>query len=72
MFYSTIGAEVLRISRVTTSLQELKVSVNLLLHRMYQQGANKECVIKVCTKMLVRYQQVFDKYNIDKEHVGNQ
>ena len=40
MFYSTIGAEVLRISRVTTSLQELKVSVNLLLHRVYQQEAN--------------------------------
>ena len=51
MVYSTIGAEFLRISRVTTSLEDMVFSVTSLLKRMYKQGADKENTIKVCNKM---------------------
>ena len=69
MFYSTIGAEFLRISRVTTSLEDMVCSVTSLLKRMYKQGADKENTIKVCNKMIVRYQPVFKKYNVTNQEI---
>jgi hypothetical protein len=71
MFYSTIGAEVLRISRVTISLKDMVFSVTLLLKRMYKQGADKDNTLTVCNKIIVRHHPVFEKYRVTNQHIMN-
>ena len=46
IFYSSFGAEVLRIARTSTQSKSFFESSKKLLHRMVRQGANKERIVR--------------------------
>ena len=65
MFYSTIGAEFLRITRATSEITDLLPSVHSLNTRMIQQGAKKSQLTKTIYNVMKRHKQTFDKYDCD-------
>ena len=63
MFYSTIGAEILRICRTTTEFQNFVSATTSIISRMFKQGAEKIGLSNVINKMLCRHDHEFNKYN---------
>ena len=63
MFYATIGAEVLRIAKATSTYNFFIKSVHGLLLRMKRQGADLFGLKKVLRKMLGRHFENFQKFN---------
>ena len=57
MFYSSIAAECLRISRSTSSVEQTVITITSLFERMYHQGAEKP-------KMRNSVSKVFNKHRI--------
>ena len=55
MFYSAIGAEILRISRVSSSMENIHVATRTLMKRALKQGATKERMEKTLKKMYGRH-----------------
>ena len=55
ILYSTIGAEVLRIGRTTSHVQDFLESSSNLLSRMFKQGAKKCRLEKTLLKMYGRH-----------------
>ena len=55
IFYSCIGAEILRIGHVTSNLNDFLNSSNNLLVRMFKQGAKIDRISKVLLKMYGRH-----------------
>lgn len=41
MFYDSLGAEILKIARVTTDLEKFKLSFAMIVFRMIKQGDSK-------------------------------
>ena len=64
VFYSSIGAEVLRIARATSENKSFFESCNIIVQRMIEQGAKKP---KVCN-ILVKF---FNRHVNDFQHVAN-
>ena len=62
MFYNTIGAEILRICRVTTNYKDFVSTSKPLLKRMRKQGANDIHIKQVLIKSMTRHQESFNKY----------
>ena len=52
IFYSAIGAEVLRIGRTTSREQSFLASAKSLIQRMFQQGASKSRLVSTLKKDL--------------------
>ena len=65
MFYSTIGAEFLRIARATSRLDDLISSLNSLVKRMLQQGADANVSRKTLHNVVRRHNETFIKYECD-------
>ena len=55
IFYSAIGAEVLRIGRATSLPEDFLKSSSSLLKRMFKQGAKKHRLQKTLQKMYGRH-----------------
>ena len=70
MFYSTIGAEVLRICRATSHYNFFLVSARNLITRMRNQGADTHGLQRVLTKMLNRHWKPFEKFNVSLEQIA--
>ena len=62
IFYSSIGAEVLRIARATSTPKYFFSSVHTLLKRMGKQGANKVRIINTLNKNFGRHGAHFRKF----------
>ena len=56
MFYSSIGAEILRIGRVSSSFENFLLSASILLDRARKQGANVDKLSKTLKKTYGRQQ----------------
>ena len=63
IFYSSIGAEILRIARTSSNCKSFQESSKKLLSRMFKQGAIKERVIKTLKR-------AFGRHDILKEFAG--
>ena len=63
MFHSTIGAEVLRICRATSTYDSFLQCCEPFILRMNNQGANKRSIKSVITKFISRHQEAFVKFN---------
>ena len=71
MFHSTIGAEIIRICRATSSYTSFLQCCKPFISRMKRQGAN-ECSIKnVINKFIVRHHDTFTKYQISSSQIVN-
>ena len=71
MFYSTISAEILRITRATKRFNDFSIEVAEFLSRMIRQGAKIEGVRISVKKLLNRHFDVFKKYSYDQEAILN-
>lgn len=71
MFYSTIAAEIIRICKATTLLDDFGISVKSLIDRMHLQGAIKSSLSNVCLKMLNRHGSLFKKYSLKNRDILN-
>ena len=60
MFYSTIGAEFLRIARATSRIEDLIISLSSLIKRMLKQGAASDIA-----NVIRKHSNTFTKYNCD-------
>jgi len=60
MFYSSFGAELLRISRASNNRNQFSASIKPLVNRMIKQGADIERLSKVTQKFYNRHVQEFD------------
>ena len=65
MFYSTIGAEFLRIARATSRIEDLTISLSSLIKRMLKQGAASDLANKTLANVIRRHSSTFTKYNCD-------
>ena len=63
MFYGSIRAEFLRISRATNKTQDFNHNCKQLLSRMLKQNEQMRRIKFSLIKMIQRYQEVFIKYN---------
>ena len=63
MFHSTIGAEVLRICRATSTYDSFLKCCEPFIIRMNNQGATKSSIQNVITKFITRHQEAFVKFN---------
>ena len=63
MFRATIRAEILRISRATSSVVQFIKTSKVFLHRMLRQRADRLGVKKLLVKMINRHALQFKKYN---------
>ena len=70
MFYSTIGAEVLRICRTTSHYKFFLVSARNLITRMRNQGADTQGIQRVLSKMLNRHWKPFEKFGVSSEQIA--
>ena len=70
MFYSTIGAEVLRICRTTSHYNFFLVSARSLIVRMRNQGADTQGLQRVLNKMLNRHWKPFEKFGVSLEQIA--
>ena len=64
MFYATIGAEILRICRATSSYDSFKDCARKLITRMCSQGADTQGIQQVVIKMINRHSEPFVKFNL--------
>ena len=71
MFYSSASAEILRICRATSNLQDVVVSSKALVNRMLKQGASEHSLKKCLTKSLNKHLIAFNKFNISSEAMVN-
>ena len=55
IFYSSFGAEILRIARTSTESNSFFESAKKLLHRMVRQGANKDRIVKTLKQAYGRH-----------------
>jgi hypothetical protein len=63
MFYSSIAAECLRISRSTSSVEQTVLTISSLFTRMYRQGAEKSKMKNSVSKAFNKH-QIGNKFNI--------
>ena len=61
IFYSSLGAEILRIGRATMSTTAFVSSSRALIHRMMNQGAAREDVTRLLKKIYGRH-SLFRKF----------
>ena len=63
MFYGSIRAEFLRISRATSKIEDLSHAYKQLLNRMLRQNRQMRIIKFSLIKMIQRHQEVFIKHN---------
>ena len=70
IFYTCVAAEVLRICRITSELDQAIITIKLLLHRMQNQGAAAQMMKKSITQIF-RKNNISNKFNTDIDHILN-
>ena len=68
MFYSTACAEVIRICRATSRLEDAVTSIKCLVTRMLRQGAKESTLKTSLSKSLNRHRIPMTKFNISTEN----
>ena len=68
MFYGSIGAEFLRISRATSKIEDLTRNYQLLSRMLKQNGQMRRIKFSLI-KMIQQHQEVLSKYNKSVEEV---
>ena len=58
IFYSTIGAEILRIGRISSSSELFVSSAKPLVQRMLRQGANFKMISRTLKRIYGRHQEL--------------
>ena len=71
IFYSAIGAEVLRIGRTSSNAVSFIESSKKLLARMFKQGASKETVTKTIKRTYGRH-EVLKQFATNASALANQ
>ena len=71
MFYSSACAEILRICRATSSLEDTLVLTKSLINRMFHQGAILSSLKLSLMKSLNKHQTLLDKFNITTQDMVN-
>ena len=69
MFHSTIGAEILRICRATSSYKSFIECCNPFIARMLKQGASTFSIIRVINKFIGRHNDTFAKYKVSPSKI---
>ena len=69
VFYESIGAEVLRISRANSKIENLTRNCTQLLSRMLKQNGQMRRIAFSSIKMIQRHKEVFTKYKKSIEEV---
>ena len=70
IFYSSVAAEVLRVYRITSELDQAVVSIKSLLGRMQNQGAVPQMMKRPITK-IIRKNHIATKFNADVGRILN-
>ena len=70
MFHSTIGAEVLRICRATSTYNSFLMCCEPFIFRMSNQGANKRSIHNVISKFINRHQEAFLKFKLPLQQIA--
>ena len=72
MFYGSIGAEYLRISRATSKIEDLSRTCKQLLSMFKQNGQTRRIKFSLI-KMIQRHQEIFIQYNksIEEHQISN-
>ena len=65
MFYSTIGAEFLRIARATSRIEDLILTLSSLIKRMINQGAKQDLARHTLQNVVRKHFDTFSKYECD-------
>ena len=63
MFFGSIGAEFLTISRITSKIEELSRTCKQFISRMLQQNGQMKGIKLSLIKVILLQQDVFIKYN---------
>ena len=71
IFYSSVGAEVLRIARATSLKVDFTRSVEILLERMFSQGATKKRITKTLLKTYGRHPATFIPFYSNALNMAN-
>ena len=71
IFYGTSFSELLRIARCSLLLDDFIERASALLKRMISQGGNKKTLSKQIKKAMIRYPDVFKKYNKTFEQIDS-
>ena len=71
IFYSSVGAEVLRIARATSLKVDFTRSVEILLERMFSQGATKKRITKTLLKTYGRHPAIFIPFYSNALNMAN-
>ena len=69
MFYSSLGAEFLRICRATSNLQEVLTTSTSLITRMINQGANVRRINSTLGKVVNRHNCICLKYGVHNDEI---
>ena len=69
MFYGSIGAEFLRISRATSKIKDLSRNCKQLSTRMFKQSGQMRRIKFSLIKTIQQHQEVFIKHNKSIEKV---
>jgi RecG-like helicase len=69
MFFSSIGAETLRICRATSDYNNFLKSSSPFKHRMKNQGANATSINLILSRFMTRHWSEFKKYEKQKEQI---
>ena len=69
MFFGSIGADFLRISRTTSKIEDLSRNCKQLLSRMLKQNGQMRRIKFSLLKIIQWHQEVFIKYNKSIEEV---
>ena len=71
MFYSSVAAEILRIGRVSSSLENFLAAVKTLISRMHKQGARTDRMTKVLQRTYGR-QEILKQFGVNAKHFVEQ
>ena len=63
VFYSSLGAEILRIGRATNKCDSFKISSKKLVGRMLKQGGSKHKIQQSLSKLYGRHFEVFKSFS---------
>ena len=69
MFFATVQAEIIRISRATSLFEHFLASCKPFLLRMTNQGARKSDLIKPLSRIINSHHTELTKYNSNKDHI---
>ena len=71
VFYSSLGAEILRIGRATSQAPDFYQSGKAVVDRMVRQGGKLNRIKKTLTSFYAKHQSCFSNFATSSEHLAN-